>query len=79
MAEYVATFRTHYDALMFMRRLQALGIAGKLAPVPRALSTSCGTCALFEADAPPAALADAELEQLARKDGKGYAVLIDRR
>ena len=34
MDEYVATFFTHYDALLFQRHAEALGVSGQLAPVP---------------------------------------------
>ena len=47
--EYVITFHTHYDAMVCLRMLEkdaaahAGAIAVKLIPVPRELSSSCGT------------------------------------
>ena len=46
---YVITFHTHYEAMLCLRTLeksdaaQAGAIAVKLIPVPRELSSSCGT------------------------------------
>lgn len=81
MDEYVATFFTHYDALLFQRHAEALGVSGQLAPVPRKLSSSCGTCLLFSST--PAVLeqlaAGGGFEQLARKEGAGYLLLQDNR
>lgn len=40
----VATFYNHYSAMLFKRKF---GTGCKLRPVPRHLSSSCGTCAEF--------------------------------
>ena len=49
---YIATFFTHASALITNRTLTNLGVRSRLAPVPRALSSSCGTCVMYEADDP---------------------------
>ncbi len=41
---YVATFHNHYGALLFKKKL---GENCSLKPVPRVLSSSCGTAAFF--------------------------------
>lgn len=41
----VATFANHYGAMIFKKKV---GSGCTLRPVPRALSSSCGTCAFFE-------------------------------
>lgn len=41
---YVATFHNHYGALLFKKKI---GEKCYLKPVPRALSSSCGTAAFF--------------------------------
>ena len=41
----VATFANHYGAMLFKKKV---GSGCTLRPVPRALSSSCGTCAFFE-------------------------------
>lgn len=60
--EYTATFYTHFAAQTFARRLKKLGLPGKMAPTPRALSASCGTCVVFalEGDCRPLLVEDTE-------------------
>ena len=41
----LVTFYSHYGAMLMKKRM---GTACKLRPVPRALSSSCGTCACLE-------------------------------
>ena len=41
----VATFANHYGAVQFRK---TVGAGCTLRPVPRSLSSSCGTCAFFE-------------------------------
>ena len=50
MAQFVATFHTHLSAMRSHRALQRSGAKAALAPVPRKLSASCGTCVRYEAD-----------------------------
>ncbi|MGM9582816.1 MAG: DUF3343 domain-containing protein [Phascolarctobacterium sp.] len=78
MKHYVATFFSHFGAVRFQHLCATLGWPAQLAPVPRSLSSSCGTCVLFEAaelmqDALPQ-LITPELEQLVL-DEKGYHTL----
>ncbi len=47
--EQIATFHTHLGALRFQRKLAQLGYEAAMAPVPRKLSASCGTCVRFDA------------------------------
>ena len=51
MNTYIATFYTHFGAVRFSRTCQVQGVPCKLMPVPRKLSSSCGTCARFQAQA----------------------------
>jgi len=50
MNNYIATFFSHYDALTFFSLLKEQGLAGKLIPVPRKVSASCGTCVSYESN-----------------------------
>ncbi len=50
MSDYIATFFTHFDAISFRRSAEKHGLSCRLAPVPRRVSSSCGTCAMFTAD-----------------------------
>jgi len=70
MSKYVATFFSHYDALTFFNYLKETGVSASLAPVPRKVSSSCGTCVAFEADAVPE-VPDSEIEAIyLETDGK---------
>ena len=67
--EQIATFHTHLGALRFQRRLTNLGHEAAMAPVPRKLSASCGTCVRF--DAPfQKAWADEDLDAVYLAEGK---------
>ena len=44
---FVATFENHYKAMLFRK---GMGTACTLRPVPRCLSSSCGTAAFFTFD-----------------------------
>ena len=47
---YIATFFTHFAAVNFSRQLREAGQKPMLMPVPRKLSSSCGTCVKFFLD-----------------------------
>ena len=64
MTEYIATFHTHLSAMRTQRALTAGGVSARLAPVPRYLSASCGTCVRYEADNPCASALDHDLERI---------------
>jgi len=44
----IATFYSHFGAIRFKKLCEAQGIAARLMPVPRDLSSSCGTCVRYE-------------------------------
>ena len=77
MSQYIATFFSHFGAVRFQHLCVERGWQAQLRPVPRSLSSSCGTCVVFQA----AALEDAEslqtpeLEQLVLQCGDGYEVV----
>ena len=73
--KYVATFYTHVSAMMSQRSLTAEGIPARLAPTPRELSSSCGTCVRYEAEDPSYSLLDSDVEQVASMTETGYRIL----
>ena len=76
---HVATFFTHFDAMRFAKALKEQGIAAKQMPVPRRLSSSCGTCVAFTAPPERALqLCGSEVECLFLMDGSD-TLLIDHR
>ena len=75
MKQYIATFFSHFGAVRFQRLCAERGYEAQLAPVPRRLSSSCGTCVLFKTaelnEGKLQPLLTPELEQLVL-DENGY-------
>ena len=74
--KFVATFYTHLAALRTARALETAGTAATLAPVPRALSSSCGTCVFYQGEDPLLERMDQDIEAVYRQTGTGYACLM---
>lgn len=49
---YIATCYSHFSIMRFKKRCDGLGIWARLMPVPRDLSSSCGTCAQYRGTTP---------------------------
>lgn len=76
MEQYVATFHTHLAALRSCRAVQRAGDPGaRMAPVPRRISSSCGTCLLYRGEDPLLPLLDRDLEAVYRQDGAEYTLV----
>ncbi len=79
MKQYIATFFSHFGAVRFQHLCELQGYAAQVRPVPRSLSSSCGSCVYFTAEALPSseidALRTAELEQLVLSEADCYTVL----
>ena len=75
MESYVATFFTHFDAMTFSRQLRGLGLEPRLMPVPRSVSSSCGTSCAFEA-ASTDSIDTGCVEQLFKKVSDGEYVML---
>ena len=48
--KYIATFFSHFGAIRFEKNCKGIGVPAKLMPVPRTLSSSCGTCVGYECE-----------------------------
>ncbi|MBQ4128813.1 MAG: DUF3343 domain-containing protein [Ruminococcus sp.] len=68
----VVTFFTHHAAMMTHRALVQKGISAKMAPVPRSLSSSCGSCVFVDADTLDFSLLDEDTEAVYKQESKGY-------
>ena len=62
MTNYVATFYTELSALLTHKKFKAAGIDSRRAPVPRALSASCGISLFYAAEQPHFELMDVDCE-----------------
>lgn len=73
---YLATFYTHAAALMTNRSLQKKGVVSKLGPVPRKVSSSCGTCVMYTSDDPHLNEMDSDVEAVYEATDSGYKELL---
>ena len=51
---FIATFYAHIGAIRFKKACDNKNVPARIMPVPRNLSSSCGTCVRFEQDELPA-------------------------
>ena len=80
MNRYIATFHTHVSALLSNRSLEAAGVQSRMAPVPRKLSSSCGTCVFYEAEHPRLEDLDGDVEAVYRIAAEEtYEILYENR
>ena len=70
MREFIATFHTHLSALMSSRNLNGAGAKAGMMPVPRKLSSSCGTCVRYLAEEPLLEKMDVDVEAVYEVIGK---------
>ena len=78
MNEYIGTFHTHLSALMTSRKLTGMGITARMMPVPRKLSSSCGTCVYYKAEEPHLEVMDEDVEGVYEVTGKEqYQLLME--
>lgn len=69
----IATFFSHFGAIRFKKYCEKQGWNARVMPVPRDLSSSCGTCVRYEGECP--AEIPEEVEQIAAVTDHGYQQL----
>ena len=73
---YIVTFFSHFGAVRYKQLCAEAGVACRMMPVPRDLSSSCGTCVRCEARwLRPEGEAAQDVEQVAAWDGTGYTTV----
>ncbi len=77
MNRYVATFHTHLSAMLTCRVLTDAGMEARMAPVPRSISSSCGTCVFYTAQGICRELLDEDTERVYEQRGETYTLLLD--
>jgi hypothetical protein len=70
--QYIATFFDHWGAVQFRNHAKARQVACTLKPVPRSLSSSCGTCAWYESEGWDIGYKIEELEAVYRHEGAQF-------
>jgi len=71
---YIATFYSHFGAIRYKKLCEQAGMKAKLMPVPRDLSSSCGTCVRYEGENILEHYTD-EMEQVVQVSENGYVCL----
>lgn len=70
---YIATFYSHFGAIRFKKECQKKEIRAEAMPVPRDLSSSCGTCVKFETEQDISDFSwSQEVEQVVSVTASGY-------
>ena len=69
----IATFYSNFGAIRFRKQCEEQGLAARAMPVPRDLSSSCGTCVRFEGTCPDPV--PEEVEQVVEVIPEGYRTL----
>lgn len=69
----IATFFSHFGAIRFKKYCAAHNWTAQVMPVPRNLSSSCGTCVKYEGECPK--IAPEEVEQIVEVTANGYRLL----
>ena len=72
---YVATFFSHFGAMQYKKLCDEAGIPARMMPVPRMLSSSCGTCVRIESEDAERIPRTEESEQIAEEEEGGYRIL----
>ena len=77
---YIVTFYAHFGAIRYKKKCEETGIPSKVMPVPRELSSSCGTCVCTEGRfLEPNGILVEEVEQIVEKADSGYRRIRDNR
>ena len=61
---YFATFFSHFGAMRYQQLCREQGIECRGMPVPRNLSSSCGTCVRYEAEDACLSCMDADVDKV---------------
>lgn len=77
---YIITFYAHIGAVRYKKMCQSQGINARIMPVPRELSSSCGSCVCTEDGyVEPTERVAEEVEQIVKITDTGYSVILDLR
>ena len=74
---YIATFFSPFGAIRYKKLCEEQGISAKTSPVPRDLSSSCGTCVRCEGGyVTPSGVAAEEVDTIVAVEEGGYRVIF---
>ena len=70
---YIATFFSHFGAIRYKKLCEQAGYTAKTMPVPRTLSSSCGTCVRVDGGfVRPSGVCAEEVDRIAEVTQSGY-------
>ena len=77
--KYLVTFHTHFDAVKYNKYIREIGAKAVLKPVPRKLSSSCGSCVGVTSpdELPMEQIFTPDVERLYREDEGDYVLLAE--
>ncbi|NLZ77821.1 MAG: DUF3343 domain-containing protein [Spirochaetales bacterium] len=76
MTRFIATFYSQYGAVQFHKHAKKHRVECRLAPVPRALSSSCGTCAHYTSETWDIGFVMKDLEAIYEDSEDGYMTVF---
>ena len=71
----ISTFFSHFGAMRCTKACDKAGISARMMPVPRMLSSSCGTCVRMEVENTEDIPRSDETEQIALEQADGYRII----
>ena len=71
----ISTFFSHFGAMRCKKACDKAGISARMMPVPRMLSSSCGTCVRMEVQNTEDIPRSDETEQIALEQADGYRII----
>ncbi len=71
----ISTFFSHFGAMRCKKACDKAGISARMMPVPRMLSSSCGTCVRMEVENTEVIPRSDETEQIALEQADGYRII----
>ena len=71
----IATFFSHFGAMRCKKVCDKTDIPARMMPVPRMLSSSCGTCVRMEVENTEDIPRSDETEQIALEQDSGYRII----
>ena len=77
MRDFISICHTHLSALMTSQNLNANRDRAGRMPVPRKLSSSCGTCVRFEMPFDSNTMQDEDLEKVVTVEGETFTTIFE--
>lgn len=74
---YIFTFHSHFYAIRFHKKLKDASYDAIIMPVPRKVSSSCGSCVKVNMEEDPTTLLDDGVEQLYKVEGETLELLYE--